>query len=142
MPDPLPTQLRRTAAASVAAVLVCCYSVVLVVLAVALVIDWTTGQGIIGNLESNAANRGVAFFVIACLAGAALLVFGALSVWRGRRGVAAMIPLAIVTIVGCIGEPIDIVSGNSLTSNLIGAVIILAAVLPLVLLVLPRGATD
>jgi hypothetical protein len=136
--NPSSTRLRRTAPATVAATLACCYSVVLTVLAVLLVVEWTTGQGVIGNLSSNAANRGVAFFIAACVAGAVLLVLGALSAWRGRRGLAAIIPLAIIVVVGCIGEPIDIASGNPPTDNLIGGGIIIAAALPLLLLVLPR----
>jgi hypothetical protein len=104
-----------------------------------LVIEWTTGQGTIGNLSGNAANRGVAFFVVACVGGAILLVLGALRAWRGGRGLAAIIPLAVVVIVGCIGETIDVVSGNPLADNLIGAGIIIAAALPVLLLLLPRA---
>jgi len=126
---------------SVAAVLTCCYSVVLVVLAVSLGIDWATGRGTVGNLASSTANRGVLFFIVACVGGAALLVFGAVTAWRGRRGLAAIIPLAIVAVVGTIGEPLNIASGNSLTSNLIGGLVLGAAILPIVLLVLPRKRT-
>jgi hypothetical protein len=54
------------------------------------------------------------------------------------RAASAIIPLAIIVVVGCIGEPIDIASGNPPTDNLIGAGIIIAAALPLLLLVLPR----
>lgn len=123
---------------AVAAILACSYSVVLVVLAVSLGFDWATGRGTVGNLVSATANRGVAFFIFACIFGAALLVSGAVTAWRGRRGLAAIIPLAIVAGVGAIGEPIDIASGNSLTSNLIGGRVLVAAVLPIVLFLLPR----
>jgi len=140
VPTPSPAQLPRTAPVVAAAVLVCCYATGLLVLAVALVVAWVTGQGTIGNLGSNAANRGVAFLIVACLAGALLLVLGARGAWRGRRGLPAMIPLAVVAVVGCIGEPIDIASGNPLGDNLIGAAIIVAAVVPIVLLLLPRRA--
>lgn len=57
---------------SVAAVLACSYSVVLVVLAVSLGFDWATGRGTVGNLASATANRGVAFFIFACIIGAVL----------------------------------------------------------------------
>lgn len=127
---------------SVAAVLSCCYSVVLVVLAVSLGIDWMTGRGTVGNLASTTANRGVLFFIVACVGGAALLAFGAVKAWRGRRGIAAIVPLTIVAVVGTIGEPIDIANGNSLTSNLIGGLVIIAAILPIVLLLLPRKRTS
>jgi len=123
---------------SVAAVLACSYSVVLVVLAVSLGFDWATGRGTVGNLASATANRGVSFFICACIIGAALLVSGAVTAWRGRRGLAAIIPLAIVAGVGAIGEPIDIANGNSLTSNLIGGLVLVAAVVPIVLFLLPR----
>ncbi|WP_294945555.1 hypothetical protein [uncultured Microbacterium sp.] len=132
--------LRRTAAVIVAAVLACLYACVLIGLAVMLTIAWTSGRGVVGNLDSHAANRGVAFFIVACVAGAAALVFGAARAWRGRRGIPAIVPLAIVVLVGCIGEPIDILSGNPPLDNLIGAAIIVAAALPLVLLLLPRRA--
>jgi ABC-type uncharacterized transport system permease subunit len=112
---------------------------VLAALAVMLFINWTTGRGVIGNLANTAENRGVAFFIVACMGGAASLVLGAWQAWRGRRGLAAIIPLAVVVIIGCIGEPIDIATGSSAVSNLIGALIILAAALPLVLLLLPRS---
>jgi hypothetical protein len=131
---------RRTGAVVVASVLACGYAGVLIVLAVMLAVDWSTGVGRVGHLAGNAPNRGVAFFVVACVAGAILLVVGAVRAWRGRRGLAAIIPLAIVVLIGCIGEPIDIASGNPVPDDLIGAAIIVAAALPPVLLLLPRRA--
>jgi hypothetical protein len=133
-------RLRRTLPAMIAAALACCYAGVLVVLAVVLVVDWTTGRGTIGHLGSTSANRGVSFFVVLCIGGAVVLVSGAATVWRGRRGLLAIIPLAIVVAIGCVGEPIDIVSGESVGSNIIGAFVIAAAVVPIVLLLLPRGS--
>jgi hypothetical protein len=41
-------------------------------------------------------------------------------------------------VVGCVGETVDIASGNPLPDNLIGAGIIVLAVLPVLLLLLPR----
>jgi hypothetical protein len=116
---------------------------VLVVLAGFLAVQWATGQGIIGHLTTNAANRGVAFMIVACVAcvaGALFLVVGALGAMRGRRGLAAIVPLALVVLIGCIGEPIDISAGNPIAENLIGAAIIAAAAVPVVLLLLPRRA--
>ncbi|NUU06425.1 hypothetical protein [Leifsonia sp. C5G2] len=134
------TRLHRTTAVVIAALLACTYASVLIGLAVTLTIAWASGRGTVGTLDSNAANRGVAFFIVVCLAGAAALVLGAVGAWRGRRGIPAIVPLAIVVLVGCIGEPVDIVSGNPPLDNLIGAGIIIAAALPLVLLLLPRRA--
>ncbi|WP_374010376.1 hypothetical protein [Leifsonia sp. LS-T14] len=131
-------RLPRTTGVVIAAVLACVYACVLIGLAVMLTISWTSGRGILGNLGSNAANRGVAFFIVACVAGAAALVFGAVRAWRGRRGLVAIVPLALVVLVGCIGEPIDILSGNPPLDNFIGAAILIAAALPVVLLLLPR----
>ncbi|TDP99842.1 MULTISPECIES: hypothetical protein [unclassified Leifsonia] len=122
----------------VAAVLSFCYSFVLTLLAAALVVQWVTGQGTIGNLTSNAANRGVAFLVVVCVGGAIALAAGAGNAVRGRRGLSAIIPLAVLVLFGLIGESIDIASGNPLLDNLIGAAIIVAAAVPLVLLLLPR----
>ncbi|MET3567774.1 peptidoglycan/LPS O-acetylase OafA/YrhL [Leifsonia sp. 563] len=133
-----PARFRRTGAVIVAAVLSFCYSFVLTLLAAALVVQWVTGQGTIGNLTSNAANRGVAFLVVVCVGGAIALAVGAGRAWRGRRGLAAIIPLAVLVLFGLIGESIDIASGNPLLDNLIGAAIIVAAAVPLVLLLLPR----
>ncbi|WP_295122243.1 hypothetical protein [uncultured Leifsonia sp.] len=69
---------RRTGAVVVASVLACGYAGVLIVLAVMLTVDWSTGVGRVGHLAGNAANRGVAFFVVACVAGAAIIVAAAL----------------------------------------------------------------
>ena len=122
----------------IAAILVSCYSFALAVVAVALVVQWVTGQGTIGNLTSNAANRGVAFLVVVCVGGAIAPAVGAGNAVRGRRGLAAIIPLGVLVLFGLIGESIDIASGNPLLDNLIGAAIIVAAAVPLVLLLLPR----
>lgn len=89
-----PALFRRTGAVIVAAVLSFCYSFVLALLAVALVVQWVTGQGTIGNLTSNAANRGVAFLFV-CVGGVTALVVGAENAVRGRRGLAAIIPLVV-----------------------------------------------
>jgi hypothetical protein len=133
-----PTRLHRTAAVTVAAVLVCCYAVVLCALAIGILVAWTSGSGRIGTLPGAAANRGVAFFIVACVGGAILLLVGARAAWRGRRGLTAIIPLAVLAVVGCVGETVDIASGNPLPDNLIGAGIIVLAVLPVLLLLLPR----
>lgn len=138
MPKLPPVRLNRTAPVILAAVLTFCYACVLVVLAVSLAVQWTTGRGIVGHLTTNAANRGVAFMIVACVAGAVFLVVGATGALRGRRGVAAIVPLALIILIGCIGEPIDIAAGNPLTENLIGAAIIAAAAVPVALLLLPR----
>ncbi|MBF4636047.1 hypothetical protein ITJ38_16685 [Agreia pratensis] len=124
---------------TVAGVLACGYAAVLLSVAVVLAVQWATGQGIVGNLKSNSSNRGVSFVVVLCAGGAALLVVGAVGAWRGRRGLLIIVPLATLIVIGCVGETIDIISGEPLADNLIGAGIIAAAAVPVVLLLLPRG---
>lgn len=43
-----------------------------------------------------------------------------------------------MTVVGCFWESLDIASGISAANNVIGALILASAVLPIVLLLLPR----
>ncbi|MBT2501064.1 hypothetical protein [Curtobacterium sp. ISL-83] len=133
--------LRVTPATRIAAVVAAVYGVVLVALGVVLAADWAFHRGNVGHLHDPAAYRGVAFFILACVAGAVSLVTGSVRAWHGARGLAAIIPLGLVVVVGCIGEPIDIATGASVTSNVIGAVVICAAALPAMLLILPRGTT-
>jgi hypothetical protein len=96
------------------------------------------GRGVIGHLTGATQVRGWAFIVVACVTGAIFLAAGAYSVLHGRRGLAVIIPLAVIVAVGCIGEPLDIIAGNPLGENLIGLLIIAAAATPVVLLLLPR----
>lgn len=133
--------LPRTVPVVIAAVLAFCYAAVLIGLAVLLAVDWTSGVGTVGHLTGRVENRGVAMFLVACLAGAAALVTGSVRALRGNRGLGIIIPLGVVTVIGCIGEPLDIASGNPATSNIIGAFILAMAILPIVLLLLPRRRT-
>jgi hypothetical protein len=130
--------MRRTVAVWAAAVLACIYAMVLVTVAAILCFDGGTGRGTVGSLKGSAENRGVAFFITVCVIGAGALVWGSVRAWRGARGFGAIIPCAVVVAIGCVGEPIDILAGNSLSSNLIGAIIIVLAATPIVLLLLPR----
>ncbi len=58
-----------------------------------------------------------------------------------REGASSAHPLGLIVAIGCVGEPIDILTGQSLASNVMGAAIICAAALPAVLLILPRKDT-
>ncbi|WP_338031428.1 hypothetical protein [Diaminobutyricibacter tongyongensis] len=131
--------LERSPAATIAAVLAALYALGLLTLAGSLVVDRMYGNDVIAHLRGYEV-RGWAFVVVACIAGALLLAFGTIAVWRGRRGYTVIAPLGLIVVIGCIGEPIDIISGNPLGDNLIGLLIIVAAALPLVLLLLPRRA--
>jgi peptidoglycan/LPS O-acetylase OafA/YrhL len=130
--------LRLTPAVRIAAVLAAGYGFALVALAVVLATDWALRRGNVGHLHSLAAYRGVAYSIVACVAGAALLMTGSVRAWRGSRGLAALIPLGLIVAIGCVGELIDISTGQSVNSNITGAAIICAAALPAVLLTLPR----
>jgi peptidoglycan/LPS O-acetylase OafA/YrhL len=133
--------LRLTPAVRIAAVLAAGYGFALVALAIVLAMGWAFHRGNVGHLHSLAAYRGVAYFIVACIAGAALLVTGSVRAWRGARGLPALIPLGLIVAIGCVGEPIDILTGQSPASNITGALIICAAALPAVLLILPRKDT-
>lgn len=133
--------LRLTPAVRIAAVLATGYGFALVALAVVLAADWASHRGDVGHLHSLAAHRGVAYFIVACIAGAASLMTGSVRAWRGARGLPALIPLGLIVAIGCVGEPIDILTGQSSASNITGAAIICAAALPAVLLILPRNDT-
>ncbi|WP_261372059.1 hypothetical protein [Arthrobacter woluwensis] len=69
------------------------------------------------------------------------LVTGATRALRGNRGIGVIVPLSVVTVIGSIGEPLDIASGNSAVSNIIGGIVRALAIVPIVLLVLPRKRT-
>ncbi|MDP9736105.1 hypothetical protein [Curtobacterium sp. 260] len=133
--------LRLTPAVRIAAVLAAAYGFSLVALAIVLATDWALHRGNVGHLHSLAASRGVVYFIVACIAGAALLMTGSVRAWRGARGLPALIPLGLIVAIGCIGEPIDILTGQSLSSDITGVAIICAAALPAVLLILPRKDT-
>lgn len=106
--------LERSPAATIAAVLATLYALGLLTLAGSLVVARISGNGTIAHLNGYAEVRGWAFVVVACIGGALLLAFGAIFVWRGRRGLMVIAPLALIVLIGCIGEPIDIISGNPL----------------------------
>jgi len=131
--------LRRTSAVIVACVLACCYALVLAGFGIYFLILFANHQGAIGNQARYFANRGVSEVIGLFIRAIATLVFGEVRAWRGTRGLQIIVPLAVIVLVGAIGEPIDISNGNSATDNLIGSGILLLAITPIVLLALPRG---
>jgi len=131
--------LHRTPAVTVACVLACCYALVLAGFGIYFLILFASHQGTIGNQVGYFANRGVSEVIGLFILSGAALVFGAVGAWRGTRGLQIIVPLAIIVLVGAIGEPIDISNGDSATDNLVGAGILLLAIIPIVLLALPRG---
>lgn len=130
-------RLKRSVASNIAAILAFCYAVALLGVIVAVLVAVIDQQGTIGHLTGYA-RRGPIVLSLLLLIGVADLVLGAIMVWRGRRGFLLMVPLAVIIIVGSIGEAADIIGGSSLPSNLIGFGIIVLAIIPVVLLLLPR----
>lgn len=89
-----------------------------------------------GGWGDRAAARGMVFVGAAGLAGAALLVGGAVRTWRGRFAW-TLAPLFLVLVFGSIGEIVDVVGTATAQSNLIGAAILVAAAIPIGLLSTP-----
>jgi hypothetical protein len=131
--------LARTPAVVIASTLACCYALVLAGLGIYLFVLFVAHQGTIGNQVGYLANRGVSEVIVLLIFAALALVVGAIGAWRGTRGLPIIVPLAVIVVVGLIGEPIDIANGDSLGDNLIGAAILVLAVIPTFLLALPRA---
>ncbi|MGN8025760.1 hypothetical protein [Microbacterium sp. 22242] len=131
------SRLKVTLPSTIAAILGCCYALVLLGVVVFLLTAMITHQGTIGHLTGTA-RRGPLVVSALLLLGAVDLAIGAVLVWRGRRGFLIMVPMGILFVVGSIGEVLDIANGSSLAGNLIGGGILLLAVIPVILLLLPR----
>jgi hypothetical protein len=82
--------------------------------------------------DQNAA-KGMVFVGVLGLAGAALLIGGAVRTWRGSFAW-TLAPLLAVLLFGSIGEVVDLVGTATTQSNLIGAAILGAAAVPIALL--------
>lgn len=132
------SRLKVTVPSTIAAVLGCCYALVIIGVVIFLLIAVITHRGTIGHLTGYA-RRGPLFVSVLLLFGAVALAIGAVSVWRGRRGVLILVPLGVLFAVGSIGEVLDIANGSSsVAGNLIGGGILVLAVIPVILLLLPR----
>jgi hypothetical protein len=86
-----------------------------------------------GGWGDPTATKGMVFVGVAGLVGAALLIGGAVRTWRGAFA-CTLVPLVVVLVFGCIGEVIDALGTATAQSNLIGAAILVAAVVPIGLL--------
>ena len=120
----------RPAAVVVAAALSAVYSLGLLWfgLAALTVLVRTGGWG-----DHNAA-KGMVFVGVLGLAGAVLLIGGAVRTWRGSFAW-TVVPLLLVLVFGSIGEVVDLMGTTSdAQGNLIGAAILAAAVVPIGLL--------
>jgi hypothetical protein len=86
-----------------------------------------------GGHGDHMAIRGMVLAGAAGLAGAALLIGGAVRTWRGSFAW-TLAPLLAVLVVGSIGEVADLAGTATAQSNLTGAAVLLAAALPVGLL--------
>jgi hypothetical protein len=122
-----------------AAVLAIGYAVTLTAVAASLLVEFMTGTGAVGREHlTGAAVRGVLFLSFALLAGAAVLIMGALRLTRRGGARLLVAPLVVLAAVGCVGESVDLVGSASGTSDLVGALIILLALLPVLLVAVDR----
>ena len=121
--------VRRPPTVAVAAVLSAGYSVGLLWfgLAALTVLFRTGGWG------DRQAAKGMVVVGVLGVAGAALLVGGALRTWRGSF-TWTLVPLVAVLVCGSIGEIVDVVGTATTRSDLIGAAILVAAAVPVALL--------
>lgn len=119
----------RPAAVVVAAVLSAVYSLGLLWfgLAALAVLFRTGGWG------DRQAAKGMVFVGVLGLAGAVLLVSGAVRTWCGSFAW-TLSPLLAVLVIGSIGEVVDMIGTATTQSNLIGAAILVAAAVPIGLL--------
>ncbi|PNW10514.1 hypothetical protein C1632_01690 [Microbacterium testaceum] len=97
-----------------------------------------TGQGLGADTHEYLVFRGVTTTIVFSLMAGGIFVADAFLVLRGARGTGVVVA-GIVVLAGLIGEVIEAVTGGSAVSLAIGAGIIVAAALPGVLLLLPRG---
>ncbi|MGZ4664258.1 MAG: hypothetical protein ACXV5Q_04215 [Frankiaceae bacterium] len=86
-----------------------------------------------GGWGDRSAAKGMVFVGVLGLAGAALLIGGAVRTWRGSFAW-TLVPLLAVLVFGSIGEVVDLVGTATTQSNLIGAPILVAAAVPIGLL--------
>ena len=132
--------MRRPTAVTAAIGLAAVYGAVLVAVAALVLFELVTGTGALGHRDlAGQAVKGVLTLVL-------LLPLAALMLWRGGALLARAhdprllaLPLVLVFGFGCIGETVDLVGTASAGSDLVGAGILAATGLPLLLLSLPRS---
>ncbi|MDO8121223.1 hypothetical protein Q6346_07850 [Isoptericola sp. b490] len=135
-PRDVPSAVRIVAALGIA------YALVAVGAAVYVLVLLRDG---VGGLAAAASDRfvlrGAVMLILALLIAAAALAVGARRLLGGRGALMLAIPLAIVVVVGTVGEIADSIGGVDGRSLLIGLGIIVAAGVPLLLLG-TRGARN
>lgn len=134
-----PAPLRTTPAVRVAAVLSFLYGVGAAALGVSLSVSLATGQGLHADTHEYLVFRGVTTMIVYSLIAGAVFVTEAFLMLRGARGIGVVVAAGIAAFGGLVGEVIEAVTGGDAASLAIGAGIIVAAALPGVLLLLPRG---
>src|SRR5512144_2118928 len=98
------------------------YGAVLIAVAAGVLFEFVTGTGAIGHRHLNAqAGKGVVTLGIVLPLGAAMLWRGAANLARDRDPRLLVLPLALLLMVGCVGETVDLLGTATATSDLIGA---------------------
>ena len=138
--------MRRPVAVVLAGMLGLTYALVLCGVGALLLWQLVTGTGAIGHQHPQGASlKGVLFTSSTLFVVAASLASGGVQLLRDRglsrrRGLLRLVlPLLLFLVVGCVGETVDLFGDASAASDVIGAAILLAAVVP-VLLVRTPGA--
>ena len=132
--------MSRPLAVVAAGALACSYAVVLLAEAAVLIGELLTGRGAIGHEHlAGMAVKGVIVLAAALAGGAVCLATGAVQAWRGRPPGLLVVPLLLLVVFGTIGEISDGLGGATASSELIGAGILVLAVVPIALLLAPRS---
>jgi len=132
--------MKKPLAIVAASLLGAAYAATLIIVAVSLVYEFVSHTGSIGaqHLDSNG-TQGLIWVALAFLVGASLLGGGAYQIWVNRRPHMLVTPLAILLVIGCIGETADIIGTATASSNLIGVGVLVAMALPVGLVSTPSA---
>jgi len=133
---PVPSQIRVVVAAALAVAFACAFNAVAVVISV----DAVTHHGNIGSAAGNtsggrASPAAGVWTVAVLLALAGLWLFrSAIRAFRRQSYLGVVFPLGVLLVVGAVGEIVDLLGTASGISDLVGAVILLLAAVPIALL--------
>jgi asparagine N-glycosylation enzyme membrane subunit Stt3 len=124
----------------VAAALAVAFACAFIVVAVVISVDAVTNHGTIGSSARNTVGgraspaAGVWTVAVLLTLGGVWLIRSAVRAFRRESHLAIVIPLGVLLVVGTVGEVADLLGTASGISDLVGAVILLLAAVPVVLL--------
>jgi hypothetical protein len=105
-----------------------------------LLVEYVSGTGQVGAEHlSGLGAKGLVEIVVQFLAGMVVLATGAIRLVVRRAGRMVVVPLVLVLGIGAVGEVIDVSTGESAVSNLIGLGVLALAAVPVALLLSPSG---